>query len=90
MDYALQVNELIWRRIGDEVVIITGDGLATHILNKTAARVWELCDGTHDITGITETICKQFEVSPEKARTDVDDVMAQLEELGLINGPAKV
>lgn len=82
--YASQKEELIWRRIGDEIVIITSDGLATHILNKTAARIWELCDGGLDAPKIIERLCEQFDVPDEQARTDVTEVIGQLLNLGLI------
>ncbi len=82
--YASQKEELIWRRIGDEIVIITSDGLATHILNKTAARIWELCDGGLDAPKIIEHLCEQFDVPDEQARTDVTEVIGQLLKLGLI------
>jgi len=81
---ALKVDELIWRRIGDEIVIITPDGLATHILNKTAACVWELCDGQHGMPEMANDICQRFEVSNEQARADVDEVVGQLLGLGLV------
>ncbi|MBN1191426.1 MAG: PqqD family protein [Dehalococcoidales bacterium] len=83
-NYAAQKEDLIWRRIGDEVVIITSDGLSTHILNKTAARIWELCDGSHDVPDIADSLCQQFEVLTDQARTDVVHVIEQLLHLGLI------
>jgi hypothetical protein len=86
--YAATKDELIWRRIGDEIVIITSDGLATHILNKTAARIWELCDGELGATEIVERLCKQFDVPDEQAKTDVNEVIGQLLNLGLIKGMA--
>ena len=35
--YIAQSKDVIWRRIGDDIVIIKGGGLTTHVLNKTAA-----------------------------------------------------
>lgn len=79
-----RIEDFIWRRIGDEIVVITEDGLSLHVLNKTAAYIWELCDGKNDLDEIVRSICERFEVSAEDARADVNDVMNQLEGLGLI------
>ena len=45
--YPLQKEEVIWRRIGDTIVVIKEDGLSSHTLNKTASFIWELCDGNN-------------------------------------------
>lgn len=86
--YASQKGELIWRRIGDEIVIITSDGMATHILNKTAARIWELCESGLDTPDIVNHLHNQFDIPDEQARTDVSEVISQLLNLGLIKGMA--
>ncbi len=84
--YTTQQEELIWRRIGDEIVIITSDGMATHILNKTAARIWELCDGAHGAPEIADRLCQLFDVPSDQAKMDVNEVIGQLLNLGLIKG----
>jgi len=70
--YLAQSKDIIWRRIGDDIVIIKDGGISTHVLNKTASLIWEMCDGNTDIGKITSNICKRFEVSYEEAYTDVN------------------
>ena len=59
----VQNKEAIWRRIGDTIVVIKEDGLSSHVLNKTAAFIWELCDGNLDMEEIAAKIHQQFDVS---------------------------
>jgi hypothetical protein len=73
-----QSKDVIWRRIGDDIVIIREGDLFSHVLNKTAAIIWELCDGKSGIDEIASKICELFEVSYEEALADVDTTVRVL------------
>ena len=62
-DRMVKAEDVIWRQIGDEIVIIRDNGLSTHVLNKTASYIWEMCDGTCDVNAITESICERFDAA---------------------------
>ena len=81
----LQARDAIWRRIGDEIVVIKGDGQSTHVLNKTAAFIWEKCDGRCGIDEIAAHLCESFNVSLEEARADVREIIEKLSQVGIIN-----
>ncbi len=80
-----QAEDVIWRRIGDEVVIIKEDGLATHVLNKTAAFIWEMCEDESGIDEIAARLCERYDVSLEEARADVREIIEKLANLGVMN-----
>jgi hypothetical protein len=80
-----QADDVIWRRIGDEIVAIKDDGLSTHVLNKTAAFIWELCDGKCGIDDITARLCERFDVSFEEAHADVREIIEKLTQVGIMN-----
>jgi hypothetical protein len=80
----MKADDIIWRRIGDDVVIIKDDGLATHVLNKTAAYIWELCDGNRGIDEIVASLCERYDVSPEEARMDTMETIENLTKAGII------
>ena len=77
-------DDIIWRQIEGETVVITPDGLSLHVLNKTAALIWELCDGTKGPDEIATILCERFDVSPEEVSADVKDTIGKLEGLGLL------
>jgi hypothetical protein len=77
-------EDVIWRKIGDEIVIITDDGLSIHVLNKTAALIWEMCGGSCSPDTIASSLCERFEVTFEEAIGDVKDIMVKFGELGLL------
>jgi hypothetical protein len=84
-NYVARAEEVIWRRIGEEVVVIKDDGLSTHVLNKTAGFIWELADGKLSIDEIVVRLCERFEVSSEEARADVEQLVAKLAAIKLLN-----
>ncbi len=73
-----QSKDVIWRRIGDDIVVIKDDGLSTHVLNKTAAFIWEMCDGKCGIDEITSKMCEHFDISFEEAHADVNNIVKVL------------
>ena len=79
-----KVEEFIWRRIDNEVAVVRDDGLALHVLNKTAAHIWEQCDGTRSPGDVAASLCEHFDVTPEEASADVEDTIGKLEKLGLV------
>jgi hypothetical protein len=81
----IQARDAIWRRIGDEIVVIKGDGQSTHVLNKTAAFIWEKCDGKCGMDEIAAHLCERFSVSFEESRADVMEIIEKLTQVGIIN-----
>lgn len=80
----IQADDVIWRRIEDDIVIIKDNGLSTHVLNKTAAFIWELCAVDNDVDAIAARLYDRFEVSHEIARQDVSRCIDKLLELGIL------
>ena len=77
-------KDIIWRRIEGKIVLIGKEGMVIHVLNKTAAHIWELCDGAKSADEITASICERFDVTPEEADADVRETISNLEKMGLL------
>ena len=82
--HVAQSKDLICRRIGNDIVIIKDGGLSTHVLNKTAAFIWEMCDGTSDVDEITSKLCEHFDVPFEEAQVDVNNTVKLLTNANII------
>ena len=79
-----KVDDFIWRRIGDEVVVVKDGTLSVHVLNKTAAHIWEMCAGDLSVKAVAASLCERFEVPFEDAVADVEDIVGKLEQMGLL------
>lgn len=89
MNRIVQVDGVISRRIGDEIVVITEGGTSTHVLNKTAAVIWELCDGEHSLDEISARLCERFEVTFDEVRRDTAEIIDRLITIGLLGRSEK-
>jgi hypothetical protein len=83
-DRVKHAENFIRREIDGQVVFIKDDGLAIYVLNKTAARIWEMCDGNMLPDEIAAGLCDHYDVSFEQASADVYEALASLMEKGLL------
>lgn len=82
-------SDVVVRRVGDESVVVpvrnrVGDLDSLFTLNEVASRVWDLLDGQRSLDAIAETICAEFEVAPEVAAADIEELMRALEQVHLV------
>ena len=67
------------RCLDGEMMIMSGRDSTLFTLNKTATILWQAADGTTPLQQIVrENICSQFDVEPEAALRDAEDLARQL------------
>jgi hypothetical protein len=69
-------DAVVFRKIGDECILVpirqgVGDLESIYTLNETAARIWELLDGTAKGIEIRDKMIEEFDVTPEEAEKDL-------------------
>jgi PqqD family protein of HPr-rel-A system len=70
--------------LDDEIVIYTpADGQA-FVLNPTAARIWELCDGTRTDAAMAREIAEAYGQDEARVLADVRELIAGLHAAGLV------
>ena len=79
-------DSIVFRKIGDECILVpirqgVGDLESIYTLNETAARIWELLDGTAKGIEIRDKMIEEFDVTPEEAE---EDLVHHLRELASI------
>ena len=70
-DMLRRAKSVIWRRTGDEIVILSEDGTQLSNLNSTAALIWSSLDGTRSVSEIAHAVVREFKVDEERALSDV-------------------
>ena len=86
-----QKEGFVLREVCGEKVIV-GEGLGAInfgkliSLNDTAAWIWEKAGelGDFSVDSLVEALCDTYEVTPETARTDVQALLNQWLELGIV------
>ena len=77
-------ENVVWRIIDDEVVILIPEEATLHALKGCGNRVWQLIETETDVSEITKVICNEFEVEPNLAKSEITDFIKKLEDLKLI------
>lgn len=73
------------RRLGDEMIILSAGDSMLYTLNDSAARIWEAADGQTPLDEIVANgICKEYDVAPEEALKDAEELAQQLTGQGIL------
>ncbi len=59
-----------------------------HTLNASGTRLWELLERDGDVETATRTLLAEYDTSEETLRADVDKVLSELRDRGLLVGGA--
>ena len=76
-------DNVVSRKIVDELILVpirksVAEMETLYTLNEVGARVYELIDGERALGEIAEVIVNEFEVTPERAQSDVREFIDQL------------
>ena len=82
----LQKKGILSRVIGDETMLYNPDAGYVHIINKTAAFVWDLCNGCRSPGEIAELLHDAYEVAENTdLESDVKEILKSFAELGILD-----
>lgn len=76
--------DVVWRRVGDEAVLVNLKTNRIYSLNHTGARLWELIDAGHDREAAEAALLSEFDVEEGELRNEVAAVLEELAREGLI------
>jgi hypothetical protein len=73
------------RVLGDETMVMSAISSTLFTLDEVATVIWKSADGVTPLEEIvTNRICAQYDVTPEVALKDAEDIVAGLAEHGLL------
>jgi hypothetical protein len=71
--------DIVAQDMGDETLLYSAKDQIIHVLNPTARRIWELCDGAHTVEDMVKALQASFSIAPE--RKVLEDIQRTLEVL---------
>ena len=77
-------DNLIFREIDGEVVIIADDGRHIHMLNETATLIWKYSDQRTSVEKMIGKMCEEYDVDEDTASSDVFKTIQLMAEKNLI------
>ncbi len=81
-------EDLLIREVEDELLVYDPRSGETFLLNETAATIFDLLDGQTPIPLIAQEVLAVLPADPEIVRADVEGIIVQFREKGLVeDGP---
>ena len=77
-------DTILWRELDGEAVLLDSRAGCSYNLNQVGTVIWKMLDGTHDSGEIVAAICASYEVEPEQAMQDVQQLLDELEKNNLL------
>jgi pyrroloquinoline quinone biosynthesis protein D len=71
-------------RLGAEAILHDRESGRVHVVNGSAARVWELCDGSRGATAVARDLAAAYGLEPADVAGDVAALEARFRALGLL------
>lgn len=80
-------SDVVWRRLGDDVVLVQLRTNRIYSLNQTAARAWELLSEGAVREEMERSLLDEFDVEAAELRSSLDELFEQLTTAGLVAPP---
>jgi|ERR1700679_1706565 coenzyme PQQ synthesis protein D (PqqD) len=83
--YVARSPRIAARMLGEEMLVMSGQGSTLFTLNPTATVLWQSADGATPLDEIVDrSICSKFEVQPEEAQRDAEALAQDLAKHGIL------
>ena len=73
-----QNDDLAWRIVDDECIIVDPVGSQATVLNSLGASIWSLIDGKRTVSEIVDGIVAEYDVSRAVAEVDAKEFFESL------------
>lgn len=80
----LRADDVVWREVGDELVVLELSTSTYLTLNGTARHLWEGLAIGASVSELVDVLCSRYSISTEQANSDVKSFMTALAERELI------
>jgi hypothetical protein len=83
--YIARSPRIAARMLGEEMLVMSGQGSTLFTLNPTATILWQAADGATPLDEIVERrICSGFDVELEEAQRDAEELAETLAKHGIL------
>ena len=81
----LRAEGVVWRQVGDEVVLLDVDSGRYLSVNRTGAILWPLLMSGCETTRLVDELVERYGVSEEQAKEDTGRFLASMREMGILD-----
>ena len=83
--YIARSSQTAARLLGDEMIIMSAGDPRVFSLNEVATAIWQAADGRTPLDEIiADRVCAKFEVAPQVALKDAEELVQELSSQGIL------
>jgi PqqD family protein of HPr-rel-A system len=72
------------QKLDEETIVVDPRTREVHLLNETAARIWELLASPCSIDDLTATLSDEYDAPADEVRGAVEETLSTLRDKGLL------
>lgn len=76
--------EVTLQRVGSEAILHDRRNGRAHVINESAARLWDLCDGQATLEQIVGAFAAAYQLAPADVHDDVVYILTKFRELRVL------
>jgi PqqD family protein of HPr-rel-A system len=76
--------ELPHQKLDEETIVVDPARREVHLLNETAARVWELCETPRSLDELVDALADEYDAADDELRASVAELLNALGEKRLV------
>jgi PqqD family protein of HPr-rel-A system len=77
-------GELPFQKLDEETIVVDARRREVHLLNETAARIWELLASPQSLDDLAATLVEEYDVAEGELRAAIAECVGGLESKGLL------
>jgi hypothetical protein len=77
-------DRVLAQRAAGQVVLLDLDGGQYYALDEVSGRIWDLCDGSRDVSAVVSEICRDYDAPAESVEEDVLAFLGEMVEEKLV------
>ena len=77
-------KDVLLQRVGQEAILNDRRNGRAHVINESAAQIWELCDGQHTFEQIVSAFASAYALPVADVQADVQYILAKFHELRVL------
>ena len=72
------------QKLDEETIVVDPRNREVHLLNETAARIWELLGTPRSLDELTAALGDEYDAPADEVRGSVEEILATLGDKGLL------
>jgi PqqD family protein of HPr-rel-A system len=74
------------QKLDEETIVVDPRSREVHLLNETAARIWELLASPRSLDDLTTALAEEYDAPTDEVRGAVQEMLGALQDKGLLAG----